>query len=121
VYHWLRAADVCYVGSLHDGMNLVAKEFVAAREDERGALILSAFTGASEQLTDALLVNPYDVDEAAAILHRALTLPEGEAGARMRALRAHVSEFTAHRWAADMLQDACRLTTTTRAVSSAAG
>jgi trehalose 6-phosphate synthase len=68
VYEFLRAADVCYVGSLHDGMNLVAKEFVAARDDGRGVLVLSANTGAARQLNAALLVDPYDVDESARAL-----------------------------------------------------
>ena len=58
MYRFLRAADVCYVGSLHDGMNLVAKEFVSARDDDRGVLILSQFAGAARELTDALIVNP---------------------------------------------------------------
>jgi trehalose 6-phosphate synthase len=68
VYRLYRAADVCYVGSLHDGMNLVAKEFVCARDDEHGVLVLSQFAGAARQLHAALLVNPYDVDGAAAVL-----------------------------------------------------
>ena len=72
VYEYLRAADVCFVSSLHDGMNLVAKEFVAARDDEQGVLILSQFAGASRELAEALIVNPYDADQcAAALRHRA--------------------------------------------------
>ena len=67
VFRYYRAADVCYVSSLHDGMNLVAKEFVAARDDERGALVLSQFNGAAGELTEALIVNPYDLDEGAAM------------------------------------------------------
>src|SRR5262249_56989819 len=70
----LRAADVCYVNSLHDGMNLVAKEFIAARDDERGALVLSLFTGAARQLPEALFVNPYDIADAATRLNRALRM-----------------------------------------------
>ena len=72
VYEYYRAADLCFVSSLHDGMNLVAKEFVAARDDERGVLILSQFTGAARELPEALIVNPYDIDQCAAALHVAL-------------------------------------------------
>jgi trehalose 6-phosphate synthase len=105
----LRAADVCYVGSLHDGMNLVAKEFVRARDDERGVLILSGFTGAARELTDALLVNPYAIDDTAHALARALSMSAEEQSSRMRALRSIVAEFNAYRWAADILADAGRL------------
>ena len=70
VFRYYRAADVCYVSSLHDGMNLVAKEFVAARDDEQGVLVLSHFTGAARELTEALIVNPYDLEEASAALAR---------------------------------------------------
>src|SRR5467141_4202849 len=73
VFRYLRAADVCYVSSLHDGMNLVAKEFVAARDDERGVLVLSQFTGASRELPEALIVNPYNVDQCAGALKTALS------------------------------------------------
>src|SRR6185436_1081229 len=76
VFRYYRAADVCYVSSLHDGMNLVAKEFVAARDDERGVLVLSHFTGAARELTEALVVNPYDFDQASAALATALVMSE---------------------------------------------
>jgi trehalose 6-phosphate synthase len=109
VFRYLRAADVCYVSSLHDGMNLVAKEFVAARSDLRGALVLSQFTGAARELTEALIVNPYDLDEASAALAAALVMPEREQEDRMRALRALVSDFNVYRWAGRMLADAARL------------
>jgi trehalose 6-phosphate synthase len=109
VFRYLRAADVCYVSSLHDGMNLVAKEFVAARDDERGVLVLSQFTGAARELTEALIVNPYDVDEASSALAAALTMPADEQADRMRALRSLVSEFNVYRWAGRMLADAARL------------
>ncbi|MBS2021910.1 MAG: trehalose-6-phosphate synthase [Deltaproteobacteria bacterium] len=109
VFRALRAADVCYVSSLHDGMNLVAKEFVAARDDEQGVLVLSHFTGASRDLTEALIVNPYDLDEAAAALAAALRMPKDEQRERMRAMRALVSEFNVYRWAGRMLVDAARL------------
>jgi trehalose 6-phosphate synthase len=105
----LRAADFCYVGSLHDGMHLVAKEFVAARDDERGVLVLSTFAGAARELTDALVLNPYDIDGAASVLARALTMADDEQAERMRRLRAVVAEFSAWRWAAQILSDAARL------------
>ena len=76
VYRFFRAADICYVGSLHDGMNLVAKEFVSARDDERGVLILSKFTGAARQLTGALIVNPYAIDDSARALAEALRMTD---------------------------------------------
>jgi len=87
VYRFLRAADLCYVGSLHDGMNLVAKEFVSARDDERGVLILSRFTGAARQLIEALIVNPYAIDETARALADALSMRAGEQSRRMRRMR----------------------------------
>jgi trehalose 6-phosphate synthase len=105
----LRAADFCYVGSLHDGMHLVAKEFVAARDDERGVLALSTFAGAARELTDALILNPYDIDGTASVLARALTMTDDEQIERMRRLRAVVAEFSAWRWAAHILSDAARL------------
>jgi len=109
VMRYYRAADLCYVSSLHDGMNLVAKEFVAARDDERGALVLSQFTGAARELAEALVVNPYDVEQASRALEAALGMPEDEQRERMRAMRALVSEFNVYRWAGRMLADAGRL------------
>ncbi len=106
---FLRAADFCYVGSLHDGMNLVAKEFVAARDDGEGVLVLSTFAGAARELTDALVLNPYDVDGAASVLARALTMTREEQVDRMRRLRSVVAEFSGWRWAAQILSDAGRL------------
>lgn len=103
---FLRGADICYVGSLHDGMNLVGKEFVRARNDERGVLVLSNFTGAARQLTDAVLINPLDAGGCAAALNLALTMDEGEQRARMRRMRRAVASSDAHRWAATVLQDA---------------
>lgn len=104
-----RACDVCVVTSLHDGMNLVCKEFVAVRDDERGVLVLSRFAGAAREMTEALLVNPYHVEETADALHRAITMPEGEQRERMASLRATVREFNVFRWAGRMLADAARL------------
>jgi len=109
VYQFLRAADVCYVGSLHDGMNLVAKEFVAARDDNSGVLVLSRFTGAARELIDAVLVNPYAVEACAEALALALNMTREEQGRRMRAMRAVVAEFNAYRWAVQILTDAAHL------------
>ena len=104
-----RAADVCVVTSLHDGMNLVSKEFVAARDDERGVLVLSRFAGAAREMTEALIVNPYHVEETADALHRAITMPGEEQRERMASLRNTVREFNVFRWAGRMLGDAARL------------
>jgi trehalose 6-phosphate synthase len=109
VFRFYRAADVCYVSSLHDGMNLVAKEFIAARDDERGVLVLSHFTGAARELPEALIVNPYDIREASEALAAALRMPVEEQNDRMRAMRAFVAEFNVYRWAGRMLVDAARL------------
>jgi trehalose 6-phosphate synthase len=109
VFRYYRAADLCYVSSLHDGMNLVAKEFVAAREDEGGVLVLSQFTGAARELTEALIVNPYDLEEASDALASALRMSRREQAERMRAMRALVAEFNVYRWAGRMLVDAARL------------
>ena len=101
-YH---AASLCMVTSLHDGMNLVAKEFVASREDNRGVLILSTFAGAALELTDALLVNPYDVQQLAGSIHRGLNMPDDEQAARMQHMRGSVREHNVYRWAASLLSD----------------
>jgi len=92
VYEYFRGADVCIVSSLHDGMNLVAKEFVAARD-----------------LPEALVVNPYDIDECAAALHVALNMPPAEQRTRMRSMRGLIQEFNVYRWAGRMLMDAARM------------
>lgn len=109
VFKYYRASDLCYVSSLHDGMNLVAKEFVASREDERGVLVLSQFTGAARDLTEALIVNPYDVREAGDALAAALRMPPSEQRERMRSMRRVVSEFNVYRWAGRMVIDAAEL------------
>ncbi len=109
VFRYYRAADLCYVSSLHDGMNLVAKEFVAARDDERGVLLLSSFTGAARELTEALIVNPYDLDEASLALAAALEMSPAEQQDRMAAMRAMVAEWNIYRWAGKMLVDASKL------------
>jgi trehalose 6-phosphate synthase len=109
VFRYFRAADLCYVSSLHDGMNLVAKEFVAARDDESGVLVLSQFTGAARDLTEALVVNPYDFRTAGDALAAALTMDKSEQRERMRSMRRMVSEFNVYRWAGRMLIDAAEL------------
>jgi trehalose 6-phosphate synthase len=109
VFRHFRAADLCFVSSLHDGMNLVAKEFVAARDDEQGVLILSQFTGASRELPEALIVNPYDIDQCAAALMLALEMTARDQRERMRSMRNLVREFNVYRWAGRMLLDAARM------------
>jgi alpha,alpha-trehalose-phosphate synthase [UDP-forming] len=105
IARFYQLASVCLVTSLHDGMNLVAKEFIASRDDERGVLILSTFAGAANQLPDALLVNPYDEQQLAQAIHRALEMPEEEQCNRMRQMREHVREHNIYRWAANLLSD----------------
>lgn len=109
VFELFRAADVCVVSSLHDGMNLVAKEFVAARDDERGVLILSHFAGASRELSEALIVNPYDAHALGQAIDEALRMPVNEQRERMRLMRSLVKERNVYRWAAQMLIDAAAL------------
>lgn len=109
ISRYYRAADVCMVTSLHDGMNLVAKEYVAARDDERGVLLLSQFTGAAQELHEALVVNPYHIEQTADALYRALNMPEYEQRERMRSMRAIVHDFNVYRWAGRMLIDAARI------------
>lgn len=109
VFRYYRAANFCYVSSLNDGMNLVAKEFVAAREDEQGVLILSQFTGAARDLTEALIVNPYDLRQASNAMALALRMPADEQRERMSSMRRIVSEFNVFRWAGRMLVDAAEV------------
>ena len=98
-----RLANFCIVSSLHDGMNLVAKEFVAARDDEDGVLVLSALAGAAHELTDALIINPYDTAGFADALIAALDMPPEERRARMRAMRRVVAGRNVFSWASDKL------------------
>jgi trehalose 6-phosphate synthase len=109
VFELFRAADLCIVSSLHDGMNLVAKEFVASRDDGEGVLILSNFTGASRELSEALIVNPYDAHMMGGTIHRALTMPKAEQRARMRLMRELVRTRNVYRWAGEILLDAAKL------------
>jgi trehalose 6-phosphate synthase len=106
IFEYYRAAELCFVSSLHDGMNLVAKEFIAARDDDAGVLLLSQFTGAARELPEALIVNPYDADQCAAALDAALTMPIRLQRARMRLMRGLIHEFNVYRWAGRMLLDA---------------
>lgn len=109
VFELFRAADLCIVSSLHDGMNLVAKEFVAARDDEQGVLILSNFAGASRELSEALIVNPYDALAVSQAINRALCMPTDEQRARMQVMREIVRSRNVYRWAGQMLLDAAQL------------
>ncbi|ANW06035.1 alpha,alpha-trehalose-phosphate synthase (UDP-forming) [Bradyrhizobium icense] len=123
VFKLFRAADVCIVSSLHDGMNLVAKEFVASRDDERGVLVLSSFTGAARELAEALIVNPYNTQEMSSALAAALRMPPNEQQERMRLMRQQVREWNVYRWAGRMLIDAAASRQRQRilAIASAAG
>jgi trehalose-6-phosphate synthase len=97
------AADVLLVTPLRDGMNLVAKEYVAAREDLGGALVLSEFTGAADELPQAFLVNPHDIDGLKAAIVRATRVEPAEGRRRMRAMRRRIMRHDVHRWADDFL------------------
>jgi trehalose 6-phosphate synthase len=109
VFELFRAAEFCIVNSLHDGMNLVAKEFVAARDDQDGVLILSTFAGASRELPEALLVNPFDVAETAAAMKLATQMPREERRERMKLMRRTLKENNVYRWAGRMLMDAAQI------------
>lgn len=106
---YYRAADLCLVTSLHDGMNLVAKEFLAARRDERGVLILSQFTGAARELRDALLVNPYDIDQTAEAIHVALEMEPEDKQMRMQRMRRTIKENNIYRWAGNLITALCEV------------
>jgi trehalose-6-phosphate synthase len=104
-----RLAHFCIVSPLHDGMNLVAKEFAASRFDESGVLILSSFAGAARELNDALLVNPFAVDEIAEAIHRAITIGAAECRKRMQRLRSATAENNIYRWAGKILLTLLRI------------
>ncbi|MDR3642718.1 MAG: trehalose-6-phosphate synthase [Candidatus Doudnabacteria bacterium] len=104
IYPLYRAANVCLVTSLSDGMNLVAKEFVSARGDESGVLILSQFTGAARDLKDAIVINPYSAEETAEAIYRALVMPAAEQHRRMKKMREAVKNYNIYRWAAEFLK-----------------
>ena len=105
IERYYRAADLCMVTALHDGMNLVAKEFIASRDDEQGALILSRFTGASRELRDALIVNPYDTEQLASAIYFALEMDPEERATRMRRMRRVVKDHNVYRWAANLITE----------------
>ena len=107
IQRYYQTADLCLVTSLHDGMNLVAKEFVAARHDEQGVLILSRFTGAARELRDAVLVNPYDVEQTAEAIRYSLEMEPEERTARMQRLRKVVKEQNIYRWAGNLIAELC--------------
>jgi alpha,alpha-trehalose-phosphate synthase [UDP-forming] len=109
IERYYRAADLCLVTSLHDGMNLVAKEFLATRRDERGVLILSQFTGAARELRDALLVNPYDIDQTAEAIRAALEMEPEEKQMRIHRMRRNVKEHNIYRWAGSLITELCEL------------
>ena len=106
---YYKASDLCMVTSLHDGMNLVAKEFVAARDDDDGVLILSQFTGASRELKDAVIVNPYDIEQMADAIRLSLGMPPAERSARMGRMRETLVEFNIYRWAGKLIAGLARL------------
>ena len=106
---YYRAADVCLVTSLHDGMNLVAKEFIASRHDHQGVLVLSVFTGAARELRDALLVNPYDIEQTAEVIRFGLEMRAEERQARMERMRKIVREQNVYRWAGNLIGGLCEV------------
>lgn len=109
IKRYYRAVDVCLVTSLHDGMNLVAKEFVTARDDEDGVLVLSQFAGASRELRDALIINPYDIEDMADAIHLALTMEPSERTERMQRMRTVIKEHNIYRWAGNLMTSLVRL------------
>lgn len=104
INHFYKLANLCLVTSLHDGMNLVAKEFIAARNDEKGVLILSQFTGASKELKQALIINPYNGNQTAEAIHAALEMTQAEQTKRMKKLRSSVRNHNIYRWSAEFLK-----------------
>jgi trehalose-6-phosphate synthase/uncharacterized membrane protein affecting hemolysin expression len=109
ILRYYRAADLCLVTSLHDGMNLVAKEFVAARYDEQGVLLLSRFTGAARELIDAIIVNPYDIERTADAIRFALEMDPEERASRMQRMRKLVTEQNIFRWAGSLIGELCNV------------
>jgi trehalose 6-phosphate synthase len=116
---YYRAADIALLTPLRDGMNLVAKEFVASRVGDDGVLILSEFAGAAEELTEALLVNPYNADEIAERLHQAVEMEAGEKTTRMRALRDKVQANNLERWSERFMAELTTRTGFTKGVVQA--
>jgi trehalose-6-phosphate synthase len=106
---YYRLADLCLVTSLHDGMNLVAKEFVAAREDRQGVLLLSQFAGAAHELPDALVINPYDTEEVADAIRQGLEMAPEERRARMERMHSTVRDNNIYRWAGNLIGELCEI------------
>ena len=104
-----RLAHFCIVSSLHDGMNLVAKEFVSSRIDKDGVLILSRFTGAARELTEALLINPYATDGLADTIKSAIEMPKEQRQTRMRRLRQIVEQKNIYTWAGNIISELANL------------
>ena len=105
-----RLANFCVVSSLHDGMNLVAKEYAASRVDGDGVLILSKFTGAAVEMKDSLLVNPYDISDFALIIKEAVEMPEEERRRRMKNMRDTVDGNNIYKWAGTMVSRLIEIT-----------
>ena len=121
IQKFYRATDLCLVTSLHDGMNLVAKEFVAARDDEQGVLVLSQFAGASRELRDAVIVNPYDTEQCAEAIRFALEMDPAEKHARMKRLRRVVRDQNVYRWASELIGQLCEIRLEPREAAEKAG
>jgi trehalose 6-phosphate synthase len=102
---YYKLADICIVSSLHDGMNLVAKEYVSSKDDLNGVLVLSRFTGASRELTDAIQINPYSIEEFADSIKFAIEMPPQEKRKRMESMRRIVSENNVYRWAGNIITE----------------
>ncbi|MBP7056826.1 MAG: trehalose-6-phosphate synthase, partial [Candidatus Omnitrophica bacterium] len=100
-----KLADICIVSSLHDGMNLVAKEYISAKTDSSGVLILSCFTGASRELTDAIQINPYSIEEFADSIRLAVAMPAPDKKKRMENMRKSVAANNIYKWAGDIITD----------------
>jgi len=100
-----RITDICIVSSLHDGMNLVAKEFVSAKRDNSGVLMLSQFTGAARELQDAVLMNPYDTEQFSEAIYQAFSLSETESKKRMDKMRHIIRDNNIYRWAGKVLSE----------------
>ena len=106
-----RLASFCAESSLHDGMNLVAKEYVASRVDDDGVLILSAFAGAAQELTASLIINPYATEQFADAIHQALTMSDAERRIRMRQMRNTVRENNIYKWAGHIMMQLMQAST----------
>jgi len=120
VYAFMRMASICVVSSLHDGMNLVAKEYVAAKADNDGVLILSEFAGAARELPDALIINPYDTERFADVICTAVEMAPAERASRMERMRNVVGEHNVYRWAGTLLGDLAAIRTPKAAVRETA-